>query len=103
MEPTVVLCTVPTQEIAWQIAQALVEERLAACVSLVPGLRSIYRWQGRICDDPEVLLLIKTRREKYPLLLRRLQETHPYEVPEVQAVAVVETAPSFRKWLEEAT
>jgi len=103
MEPTVILCTVPSEESARQIAQTLVEERLAACVSIVPGVRSIYRWQGNICDDPELLLLIKTRRERFARLLRRLQEIHPYEVPEVQALGVNESAPSFLAWLQEAT
>lgn len=103
MEPTVILCTVPSEESARQIAQTLVEERLAACVSIVPGVRSIYRWQGNICDDPELLLLIKTRRERFARLLRRLQEIHPYEVPEVQALAVTESAPSFLEWLQGAT
>lgn len=103
MEPVIILCTVPNEESARQIAQTLVEEHLAACVSIVPGLRSIYRWQGHICDDPELLLLIKTRQERFARILRRLQEIHPYEVPEVQALAVSESAPSFREWLLGAT
>jgi periplasmic divalent cation tolerance protein len=103
MEASLVLCTVPSEEYAEQIARALVEERLAACVSILPGARSIYRWEGQICDDPELFLLIKTRRALFAPLLERLGELHPYEVPEVQSLAVTESAPPFLAWLQGAT
>jgi len=103
MPATVILCTVPTEEHARQIARTLVEEHLAACVSIVPGLRSIYRWEGNICDDAELLLLIKTRREAFSRLLRRLQELHPYKVPEVIALATAAISPAYLGWLQGAT
>lgn len=99
METVVVLCTVPTEETAKTIAQTLLEERLAACISILPGIRSLYRWEGAICDDAELLLLIKTRRELFSLLSQRLQDIHPYEVPEVISLAVEQGAPAFLDWL----
>ena len=103
MSATVILCTVPTEEHARQIARTLVEEHLAACVSIVPGLRSIYRWEDNICDDAELLLLIKTRRETFSRLLSRLQELHPYKVPEVLALATADVSPAYLDWLQGAT
>jgi len=103
MEATLVLCTVPSEESAQRIAQALVEEHLAACISIVPGIRSIYRWRDRICDDAELLLLIKTRRSLFPRLLQRIYDLHPYEVPEIQALEVGESAPAFLEWLRIST
>ena len=100
---TVVLCTVPTEESAEKIARALVEERLAACVSIVPGIRSIYRWENEICDDPELLLLIKTRRDLFEPLSARLQRLHPYEVPEIVALESGQVSPAFLDWLVGAT
>ncbi|MGH7804266.1 MAG: divalent-cation tolerance protein CutA, partial [Candidatus Binatia bacterium] len=86
-EALVVLMTAGSVEEAARIARALVEERLAACVNLVPGIRSIYRWQGAIADDAEVLLVAKTRRASLDALERRVRELHSYEVPEVLALA----------------
>jgi periplasmic divalent cation tolerance protein len=103
MQANVILCTVPTEEHAQQVARTLVEEHLAACVSIVPGLRSIYRWEDGICDDAELLLLIKTRRESFAELLRHLNELHPYAVPEVLALAVADGSPTYLDWLEGAT
>ena len=103
MPACVVLCTVPTVEQAGRIAHALVEERLAACVSVVPGLRSIYRWKGDICDDAEQLLLIKTRRDALPALMQRLPALHPYQVPEILALEPAGVLPAYLNWLLEAT
>ncbi|MBN1485715.1 MAG: divalent-cation tolerance protein CutA [Chloroflexia bacterium] len=103
MEAIIVLCTVPTEESAQQIAQALVQDHLAACVNILPGIRSIYYWKDKICDDPELLLLIKSRQELFPLLQRRLQSLHPYEVPEILSLPVQEGAPTFLEWLLRAT
>lgn len=103
MEASMVLCTVPTEESAYLIAETLVEEHLAACVSIIPGVRSIYRWKSNVCKDPELLLLIKTRRELFSRLVRRLEDLHPYEVPEIQSLAVVESGQAFSDWLAGAT
>jgi periplasmic divalent cation tolerance protein len=75
------------------------DPRLAACVSVVPGLRSFYHWEGDICDDSELLLLIKTRREFFEPLAARLHDLHPYEVPEIVALEATAVAPDYLAWL----
>jgi periplasmic divalent cation tolerance protein len=87
-EHVVVLSTVAGAEDAERIARELVERRLAACVNVVPGLVSLYRWKGAVSKDEERLLLIKTRRERYDALAQALQELHPYELPEIVALPV---------------
>jgi periplasmic divalent cation tolerance protein len=99
-EVLVVLCTAPTAEVAAGLARALVEARLAACGNVLPGLRSIYRWQERVEDEPEVLLLLKTTRERFPALREELQRLHPYEVPEVLALPVESGSAAYLEWLQ---
>lgn len=84
--PLLVLSTCPDAESAGRIAHALVVERLAACVNQVPGVHSTYRWQGRVVEESEVLLVIKTTRERFDAMRGRLLELHPYEVPELVAL-----------------
>lgn len=98
-----VLCTCPDAESAGRIARALVEERLAACVNRVPGLTSVYRWQGAIQEDDEVLLLIKTRRERFEALRARLVALHPYDVPEVIALDIATGHAPYLEWLRTET
>ena len=102
MDALLCLCTCPDAATAERLAASLVEERLAACVSLVPGLRSIYRWQGAIQRDEELLLLIKTTRARYPALQARLQALHPYELPELVAVEVADGLPAYLRWVADA-
>ncbi len=99
----VVLVTCPGRTVAKRIARALVSEGLAACVNIVPGLISIYRWQGKICRDPEVLLVIKTRRRLLHTLADRVKALHPYTVPEVIALPLVGGSPAYLAWVEEST
>ena len=96
----VVLCTSPPER-AVDLARAVVERRLAACVNVIPGLRSIYRWEGEICDDGESLLVIKTRAESVAPLTAALLELHPYDTPEVIALPIEEGAgnPAYLQWL----
>lgn len=105
MTAAVLICltTCPDADSAGRIARALVEEHLAACVNILPGLRSLYRWQGRIEDSAEVLLLIKTRAERYPALEARLCELHPYELPELLAVEADKGLPAYLQWVADAT
>jgi periplasmic divalent cation tolerance protein len=94
-----VLTMLPTADAAAEIARTLVEEKLAACCSLVPAVRSIYRWQEKIEDDNEVLVLIKTRTEQFERLKSRLLELHPYEVPEVLALPVEAGYAAYLEWM----
>lgn len=95
----VVLCTVPGEEIAKKIAHALVQERLAACVNIVPGLTSVYSWEGRMVEDSELLLLIKTRQERYGALEQRIKQLHPYQVPEVIALPIQQGSKEYLDWI----
>ena len=92
-------CTCPDADSAERIAAALVAERLAACVNLLPGLRSVYRWQGKVEAAAEVLLLVKTSDEAYPALQERLRQLHPYELPELLAVEAASGLPEYLQWL----
>lgn len=85
---------------AARVARVLVEERLVACANLLPGARSIYRWEGRIADEREVVVLMKTRKQDWTALLSRLHELHPYDTPELVAVRVAAGAPKYMAWLE---
>lgn len=96
----VVLCTFPDVEKARAIAAELVERRLAACVNLLPGVESIYRWEGKVERAGEVLAVIKTTR--YPELETALKELHPYEVPEILALPVAAGLAGYLKWLGES-
>jgi periplasmic divalent cation tolerance protein len=95
--------TMPDPERAAALARILVGEGLAACVNVVPGIRSIYRWEGRIQEDDEVLCLIKTRPALFERVRRRILELHPYEVPEILAFGVDEGSPTYLDWLHDAT
>ena len=79
------------------------KEKLAACVNMVPGIRSIYTWKGEVCDDEEHLLIIKTQTNRFPPLKKRVQELHSYEVAEIIALSVTEGASEYLKWVVETT
>jgi periplasmic divalent cation tolerance protein len=102
-ETLLVLCTCPDADSAARIARTLVGERLAACVNRVPGLTSLYRWQGEIHEDNEVLLLIKTRRERFEALRARIVELHRYDVPEVIALEIAAGHAPYLEWLHTET
>ena len=97
--PVLVLSTVARREDAERVASALVGEGLAACVNVVPGLVSTYRWKGEVARDEELLLLIKTTGERYPALAERLRALHPYEVPEMVALPIAEGHRPYLEWL----
>ena len=80
-------------------ARQLVEQRLAACVNLVPGLTSVYHWQGKLEQGTEVLLLIKTTAARYAALEKAIQARHPYELPEIIAVTLIDGLPAYLKWI----
>jgi len=95
----VCLSTCPDAATAQRIAATLVEERLAACVNLLPGLRSVYRWRGAVEQADEVLLLIKTTHARLDALQARLPQLHPYELPELVAVEVAGGLPAYLDWI----
>lgn len=96
----IVLCTAPRGRKAEFLAKGLVEARLAACVNIVPGVVSHYRWQGRACRDAEVLLVIKTTAARLKALERWIATHHPYTVPEVLVLAVAGGAKLYLDWLK---
>ena len=91
--------TAPSLDTAEAIGQALVTERLAACAQIVPGIRSIYRWKGKVELDTEAMLVIKTTPERYQALERRVKSMHPYEVPEVVVLPILGGSPQYLDWL----
>jgi periplasmic divalent cation tolerance protein len=98
----VVLTTFANADQAAPVVRTLVEERLIACGNIVPGVRSLYRWEGRIADEAEVLVVMKTRKQDWTALQSRLHELHPYDTPECVAVRIAAGAPKYMEWLEAA-
>ncbi len=98
-----VLTTVPDEELGRRLARTLVEERLAACVNVSPAVTSFYRWSGKIVEDREFILLIKTKASALEPLEARLKELHPYEVPEFISLPVVSGSPAYLGWLDAET
>ncbi len=95
-----VLCTCPDETSAVNIAENIVAQKLAACVNVLPGVYSVYHWQGNVESAKEHMLLIKTSKEKYASLEKVLKTLHPYEVPEIIAVDISSGLPEYLKWLE---
>ncbi len=94
-----VLCTCPDEETARSIAAALVAERRAACVNIVGPLRSVFSWQGEVCDQSELLLLAKTTEAAWQALEARIVELHPYDVPEIIAAPVTAGSAAYLDWV----
>ena len=103
MSALLCFCTCPDAASAERIADTLVGERLAACVNMLPGLRSIYRWQDAVERADEVLLIIKTRPDLYPHLQDRLLQLHPAELPELVAVESNRGLPAYLQWIADET
>jgi periplasmic divalent cation tolerance protein len=97
----IVFTTFGSEEEAARVVRTLVEERLAACGNLLPGVRSLYPWQGEIRDQREVMAILKTRKQDWPALMSRLHELHSYETPECLAIRIASGAPRYMAWLEE--
>ncbi len=102
-EFVIVYITAANEEEAEKIAKALLDAKLAGCASIVKNLRSIYRWQGKIEDGSEVLMIVKSRRELFGRLAEMVKQLHSYSVPEVIAMPVVEGSEGYLTWLEEET
>lgn len=99
----VILVTAKDEAQAHKIAEKLVEERLIACANIVPGVQSIFRWQGKTDRAQEVLLVLKSRRRHFPAIVKTVQALHSYDVPEVIALPIVEGNKDYLKWLTEST
>jgi len=97
------LCSCPDAATAARIAEALVDERLAACVNVLPGVDSVYQWQGRVARASEVLLIIKSTRARLEALTARVVELHPYELPELIAVDIAGGLPGYLAWIADGT
>jgi periplasmic divalent cation tolerance protein len=103
MRVAAVVTTVGTEEQANLIARELIARRLAACVNIVPGVRSVYRWQGKIASDTELLLIAKTRESEFELVAAAIKELHSYEVPEILTFDVGRRDPDFLVWIAAST
>ena len=100
---SVVLASVPDAGVGRRLARALLMERLIACANVVPGVTSLYRWEGEVREDDECLLVMKTRSELVPRLVGRIPELHPYALPEVLALGVEEGLPAYCRWVMDET
>jgi len=98
----VIFVTVGNSNDAAALAKSLVERRLAACVNLLPGIASWYWWEGKVTEDQEVLLVMKTSRDKFAALEKEVLRLHSYAVPEVIAVQIVEGSKNYLNWIEES-
>jgi periplasmic divalent cation tolerance protein len=103
MEALVVYITASSEDEAARIAKALVEAKLAGCVNIVREIRSIYSWQGKIEDEKEVLMIVKTRLKLFNALTAKVLDMHSYSVPEIIAVPIVDGSEEYLKWLKEVT
>ncbi|HDZ61543.1 MAG TPA: divalent-cation tolerance protein CutA [Nitrospirae bacterium] len=99
----IVFITAPNEAEAEKIAKTLVEERLAACVNITKDIRSIYRWQGKIEDDREIFMIVKTRKDLFEALSTRVKEIHSYDVPEIIALPIVEGSKEYMQWIKDST
>jgi len=103
VDEIVVFITVSSEDEAAKIAKALVENKLAGCVNIIKNIRSIYSWQGKIEDEPEVLMIAKTQKHLFDSLMKKVKELHSYSVPEIIALPIVEGSEEYLKWLREVT
>ncbi len=99
----VVFCTVPDRATGFKIAQELVDKKLAACVNITSPIESVYWWEGKIQQEPEFQLVIKTREKHFDSLERTISALHPYEVPEIMALPVIKGSQAYLKWITDET
>jgi periplasmic divalent cation tolerance protein len=102
-EALLVLITTASRQEAEDIARRLVEDRLAACVNIVPHVRSLFWWENKLSEEDEILLIVKTRRSRFSALVLRVKALHSYSVPEIIALPIVEGHASYLQWIEDST
>ena len=103
MDIIVIYCTVPDKKLAKEITKVLMKHKLAACVSMVENVKSVFSWDGEICEEKEILLMIKTRRANYGKIKLVIEDMHSYTVPEVIALPIVDCSEDYLKWLVKET
>ena len=103
MENCVIYCTVPNDFSANLIASTLVDENLAACVNIVPSITSIYKWEGSVQTDSELLLIIKTQQSKFNDVEKRIKELHENSIPEIIAVPIIKGSEEYQNWIRKET
>jgi periplasmic divalent cation tolerance protein len=99
-DPIIILSTASSKQEAQRIARALVGENLAACVQIVPGVESVYVWRGKPCDEPEWLLIVKSRALLFEKAAARIRSLHSYDVPEIVSVAIAQGSDDYLRWME---
>ena len=103
MDIIVVNCTVPNKKVAREITKVIMRHRLAARVSLIENVKSVFSWEGELCEEKELLMMIKTRRANYGKIKLVIEDIHPYEVPEIIALPIVDCSEDYLKWLVKET
>lgn len=103
MKNCIIYCTVPNDFNANLIANALVEENLAACVNILPQVTSIYKWEGIVQNDNELMLIIKTQENKFPQIEAKIKEMHEYTLPEIIAIPIVAGSEEYQNWIVKET
>ena len=98
-ELLLVMTSLPDMEAAKALARRLIDVNLAACVQLQPGVQSIYRWDGRVCEEQEVALLVKTTAAQWPAISAFIKQNHPYDVPEIIAQPITHSHTDYARWV----
>ena len=98
-ELLLVMISLPDMEAAKALARRLIDLNLAACVQLQPGVQSIYRWDGRVCEEQEVALMVKTTAAQWPAISAFIKQNHPYDVPEIIAQPIIHSDPDYARWV----
>ena len=103
MDIIVIYCTVPNKKLAKSITKIIMRHKLAACVSMVDRVQSVFSWDGEICEEKEILMMIKTRRANYGKVKLVIEDMHTYSVPEIIALPIVDCSEDYLKWLIKET
>ena len=103
MDIVVIYCTVPNKKLAKEITQIIMKHKLAACVSMVENVKSVFSWEGEICEEKEIMMMIKTRRANYGKIKLVIEDIHTYNVPEIIALPIVDCSEDYLKWLVQET
>lgn len=103
MDIVVIYCTVPSKKLAKEITKVLMRHKLAACVSMIDNVKSVFSWDGEICEEKEILMMIKTRRANYGKVKLVIEDMHSYSVPEIIALPIVGCSEDYLKWLVKET